>query len=258
VATRSWARFEAIFENLILAHQRPDLTEFSICITNQSIKGGNQLPYQSRRPEMATQTVVYAGLSVQRVLSKEGIHPFDTVAWEEREARIDDARGNIVFQQKNVRVPAGWSQTALNIVASKSLHGRIGTEGREKGLDALFTRVVSTIRQSGEQQGYFSSLEAADTFEAELTALVLGQYASFNSPVWFNVGCHTLEPDNQAKSWHWSDSSGKVVQASTGYHKPQCSACFINSVDDSMESILGLAKTEGMLFKWGSGTGTNF
>jgi len=207
---------------------------------------------------MATQTVAHAGLTVDRVLTDEGIHPFDTVVWEKREARIDDAKGNTVFQQRDVRVPAGWSQTALNIVASKYLHGKIGTEGREKGVDALIARVVSTIRESGQHQGYFSTTEAADTFEAELTALVLGQYASFNSPVWFNVGCHTLEPENEAKSWHWSDAPGRVVQSSTGYHKPQCSACFINSVDDSMESILGLAKTEGMLFKWGSGTGTNF
>jgi ribonucleoside-diphosphate reductase alpha chain len=143
---------------------------------------------------------VHAGLKVDRVLSKEGIHPFDTVTWEEREARIDDTKGNIVFQQKDVRVPAGWSQTALNIVASKYLHGKIGTEGRENGVDALISRVVSTIREAGEHQGYFSSMEAADTFEAELTALILGQYASFNSPVWFNVGCHTLEPENQGKS----------------------------------------------------------
>lgn len=194
---------------------------------------------------MATQTVAHAGLTIERVLTDEGIHPFDTVTWEKREARIDDAKGNTVFQQKDVRVPAGWSQTALNIVASKYLHGKIGTEGREKGVDALIARVVSTIRESGQDQGYFSTPEAADTFEAELTELVLGQYASFNSPVWFNVGCHTLEPENQAKSWHWSDAPGRVVQNSTGYHKPQCSACFINSVDDSMESILGLAKDRG-------------
>ena len=88
--------------------------------------------------------------------------------------------------------------------------------------------------------------------------LLLGQYASFNSPVWFNVGCHKLEPENRAKSWHWSAEFRKDIHSGAGYSKPQCSACFINSVDDSMESILDLAKTEGMLFKWGSGTGTNF
>ena len=175
--------------------------------------------------------------------------------WEHREARIEDATGNTVFQQTDVRVPASWSQTALNIVASKYLHGKIGTEGREKGIDELISRVVSTVRQSGEEQGYFSITEDAEIFEAELAALLVGQYASFNSPVWFNVGCHALEPENKAKSWHWSASSGKVVEGKAGYSKPQCSACFINSVEDSMESILGLAKTEGMLFKWGSGDG---
>ena len=207
---------------------------------------------------MATQTVAQAGLTMKRVLSQENLHPLDTVIWERREARIEDATGNTVFQQADVRVPASWSQTALNIVASKYLHGKLGTEGREKGIDELISRVVSTVRQSGEEQGHFSTPGDAEIFEAELAALLVGQYASFNSPVWFNVGCHTLESDNQAKSWHWSASAGKVIESKAGYSKPQCSACFINSVEDSMESILGLAKTEGMLFKWGSGTGTNF
>ena len=129
---------------------------------------------------MATQTVGYAGASVRRVLSQESIDPFDSVTWENHEARIDDAQGNLVFRQENVRVPANWSQTALNIVASKYFHGRIGTEGREKGVDELIARVVFTIRAAGEQQGYFSSLEAADSFQAELTMLLVGQYASFN------------------------------------------------------------------------------
>jgi len=207
---------------------------------------------------MAAHAVTYPGLSVPRVLSTQGVHPFNTVTWERREARIEDAKGNTVFEQKDVLVPAGWSQTALNIVASKYLHGRIGTEGREKGVDELITRVIGTIRRSGEAQGYFASTEEADSFEAELSALMVGQYASFNSPVWFNVGCERLEAENKARSWHWEPTREKVIQAAAGYAKPQCSACFINSVEDSMESIHGLAKTEGMLFKWGSGTGTNF
>ena len=207
---------------------------------------------------MATDTVAYAGISVNRVLNQECVDPFEFVTWENRTARIDDVKGNIVFLQEGVRVPAGWSQTALNIVASKYFHGRIGTPEREKGVDELVARVVSTIRAAGEHQGYFSSLEAGDTFQAELTMLLLGQYASFNSPVWFNVGCHTLEPENKAKSWHWDAARETVIQGAAGYSNPQCSACFINSVSDSMESILDLAKTEGMLFKWGSGTGTNF
>jgi hypothetical protein len=137
---------------------------------------------------MATHTVIYGGLAFERVLSNEGIHPFDAVAWEEREARIDDAKGNVVFRQENVRVPTTWSQTAFNIVASKYLHGKVGSEGRERGVDALISRVTSTVRKSGEVQGYFRSSEAAEIFEAELATLLVGQYASFNSPVWFNVG----------------------------------------------------------------------
>ena len=119
---------------------------------------------------MATHTVIYGGLAFERVLSNERIHPFDAVAWEEREARIDDAKGNVVFRQENVRVPTTWSQTALNIVASKYLHGKIGSESRENGVDALISRVTSTVRKSGEAQGYFSSSEAAEIFEAELAA----------------------------------------------------------------------------------------
>ena len=150
--------------------------------------------------------------------------------WEERAARIDDAQGNVVFRQEGVRVPVGWSQTALNIVASKYFHGRIGTPEREKGVDELIVRVVSAIRESGYSQRYVSSPKAADIFQAELTMLLLGQYASFNSPVWFNVGCHTLETENKAKSWHWDAARKTVIQAAAGYSKPQCSACFINSV----------------------------
>ncbi|HUZ96286.1 MAG TPA: vitamin B12-dependent ribonucleotide reductase [Edaphobacter sp.] len=207
---------------------------------------------------MAHSTTTFEGLSFDRVLTSEGIDPLDAVSWEHRDAVIQDSKGNTVFEQKGVRVPASWSQIATNIVASKYLHGKIGTESREQGVDALIHRVVFTLSNSGQAQGYFVSTADAKVFEAELTALMVHQYAAFNSPVWFNVGCETLEPENQAKSWYWSAEFDQVVQGREGYRKPQCSACFINSVDDSMESILTLAKTEGMLFKWGSGTGTNF
>ena len=198
------------------------------------------------------------GLAFRVVLARNDVHPFDEVTWELRDAVIQDSRGKTVFAQSNVRVPAAWSQTATNIVASKYFHGILSTDKRETGVDVLIRRVASTIVGWGAEGGYFQSPEDANVFERELSALLVGQYAAFNSPVWFNVGCDRLEPENRSKSWHWDREQFRAVQDAAGYRKPQCSACFINSVEDSMESILDLAKTEGMLFKWGSGTGTNF
>ncbi len=171
------------------------------------------------------------GLVVRRRFTREGVHPFDTVRWERRTARITGADGRVVFEQEGVEVPEFWSQTATNIVAQKYFHGRLGTPEREYSVKQLISRVVDTLTGWGIEGGYFANEASAEAFAAELAHLLLYQVASFNSPVWFNVG---VEPH------------------------PQCSACFINSVKDSMESILGLAKVEGMLFKYGSGTGTNF
>ena len=147
--------------------------------------------------------------------------------------------------------------TATNIVASKYLHGTLGTPERESGVRALVTRVAETIRDWGLSQGYFKTPEDGATFHDELAHILLRQYAAFNSPVWFNVGCDRIEPNSDAQNWHWNPASARVEFGVTGYKTPQCSACFINSVKDSLDSILTLAKTEGMLFKWGSGTGTN-
>src|SRR5205085_8039124 len=149
------------------------------------------------------------------------------------------------------------SVTATNIVASKYLHGPLGTRERETGVRQLVSRVSETIRDWGLAQGYFRTPEDGATFHDELVHILIRQYAAFNSPVWFNVGCDRIEPNSDATNWHWNPSLGRVEFSVTGYKTPQCSACFINSVHDSLDSILTLAKTEGMLFKWGSGTGTN-
>ncbi len=207
---------------------------------------------------MSEPTVRQTGMEFSHRLSNPDKHPFEEVEWEFRDASIHDAGGNTIFFQARVRVPASWSQTATNIVASKYLHGVPDTPGREAGVDVLIQRVASTVTALGAEDGYFRSPTDAAVFERELIAVLLDQYAAFNSPVWFNVGCERYEPDNHSKSWHWDRKRKEIVSAPAGYRKPQCSACFINSVEDSMESILGLAKTEGMLFKWGSGTGTNF
>lgn len=170
------------------------------------------------------------GLHFHRIYTKKGIDPFSEVEWERRDAVITGEDGEIVFEQKGVEFPKSWTQLATNVVVSKYFRGVIGTPQREKSIKQLISRVADTIVSWGERQLYFDSDEDRDTFRAELVYLLLHQHASCNSPVWFNVG---VEKD------------------------PQCSACFINSVEDTMESILGLAKTEGMLFKYGSGAGSN-
>jgi ribonucleoside-diphosphate reductase alpha chain len=205
----------------------------------------------------ATQKKTGSGLSFRRFFTKPGVSPYDDLEWDLRLAQITDAQGNVIFEQKDVEVPKDWSMTATNIVASKYLHGKVGTPERETGVRQLVTRVAETIRNWGLAQGYFKTPEDGATFHDELVHILVRQYAAFNSPVWFNVGCDRIEPKSDARNWHWNPQTQQVEFGITGYSKPQCSACFINSVKDSLDSILTLAKTEGMLFKWGSGTGTN-
>jgi ribonucleoside-diphosphate reductase alpha chain len=196
-------------------------------------------------------------LTFTRRFSVDGVSPYDQVQWERRTASITDTKGNTIFEQRDVEVPVDWSMTATNIIASKYLHGLMDTPERESGARQLVSRVAETVRDWGMTGGYFASDKDAGIFYDELVAIVLSQRASFNSPVWFNVGCDRLEPEADGQNWHWDPATGGVRYSPTGYRNPQCSACFINAVDDSLDSILTLAKTEGMLFKWGSGTGTN-
>ena len=205
----------------------------------------------------ATPNISRGGLTFTRRFSKVGLSPYDEVQWEKRTASITDASGKSIFEQKDVEVPVDWSMTATNIVASKYLHGQMDTPERETGVRQLVGRVAETIRDWGLTGGYFSSAQDAAIFHDELVSMLVSQKVAFNSPVWFNVGCDRLEPKSDAQNWHWDPHSCAVRFSTTGYRNPQCSACFINAVDDSLDSILTLAKTEGMLFKWGSGTGTN-
>ena len=197
-----------------------------------------------------------AGLSFPRYFTKDlepGRTPYDVLQWEKRTALIGNEKGEIIFEQANVEVPRDWSQTATNIVASKYFHGRAGTPERETSLRQLVHRVVDTIADWGAAAGYFASPDNVENFRDELAHLMLTQKASFNSPVWFNVGVK----EARGYGWHYDEAVGDVNALAEGSHHPQCSACFIISVDDRMESIMDLAKTEGMLFKWGSGTGSN-
>ncbi len=191
------------------------------------------------------------GLKFSRYYT-DGLHlPLAQVQWEERTASITDMSGKTIFEQKGIQVPKGWSQTATNIVASKYFHGKLGTDKREDHVGQLVGRVANTIHDWGVK-GYFTSVEEAKKFKEELTFLLVNQYAAFNSPVWFNLGV------KEARGYgYYYDPTKKTPVRMTDEGRPQCSACFINSVQDSLESILDLAKTEGMLFKWGSGTGSN-
>ena len=208
-----------------------------------------------------TTSTKQSGMTMERFFTVTEADPYSDIEWEHRTASITNAKGEVIFEQKDVRVPKDWSQTAVNIVVSKYFYGKLGSPAREVGIDQLIRRVVDTITYSAEKQGYFKDVDSASTFRDELAYLMLHQMAAFNSPVWFNVGNEAYEPEAQASSWHWDTGfgpHGQIVNKATGYKNPQCSACFINGVDDSMEGIMELARTEAMLFKFGSGTGTNF
>jgi ribonucleoside-diphosphate reductase alpha chain len=195
--------------------------------------GDNVLFADSHQADLAgleTAIDTVQGLAIKRFFTKQGQDPFDRITWERRNVAITSDKGEVLFQQDDVEIPARWSQMAANVVASKYFRGGLGMPDREDSVRQLVGRVADTITSWGLADGYFASMESCQAFSDELKHLLVNQHAAFNSPVWFNVGVEK---------------------------KPQCSACFINAVDDSMASILDLAKTEGLLFKYGSGTGTN-
>ncbi len=193
-----------------------------------SASGGFRETVESQ--EADKQPLAVPGLEFPRFFTVAGRDPFDDVDWELRDAVIGNEKGQVVFEQRQVEIPKTWSQQATNIVVSKYFRGHVGSPDRERSARQLVGRVVGAITEWARLQKYFASDEALQSFSDDLKHLLVEQRAAFNSPVWFNCGFERA---------------------------PQCSACFINSVDDTMESILTLAKTEGMLFKYGSGTGSN-
>ena len=201
------------------------------------------------------------GVTVPRRWTVPDRHPFDEVVWEERRSVIADEKGKVIFESTGVEVPAGWSQLATDIMASKYLRkaGVPGT-GHETSAKQLVTRVAQTIRSAGEHLGgYFETVADADAFEAELTSLLIHQRAAFNSPVWFNCGLfHHYGITGSGGSWYWDPQMDRIVESDMAYRHPQSSACFIQSVDDDLMSIYSLVKNEARIFKYGSGSGTNF
>lgn len=199
------------------------------------------------------------GLQIQPVFCPpEVASPFDTVRWTRRTAVIKSEGGGVHFEQPDCEVPETWSQLATNIVASKYFYGELGTPQRESSVRQLIHRVCRTIADWGIADGYFATPEDGERFYRELAWLCLHQYAAFNSPVWFNVGLyHQYGIKGAACTWRWDPKEGKAVQPENPYEYPQSSACFIQSVQDNMEDIMELARSEAMLFKFGSGTGTD-
>jgi ribonucleoside-diphosphate reductase alpha chain len=203
-----------------------------------------------------TASISKTGIAFPRYFTSRlepGKTPYDEVQWETRTASIGNDKGAVLFEQRDVEVPVDWSQTATNIVASKYFYGKLGSPERETSVAQLVERVVNTITGWGLKDGYFQSAADGENFRAELAHLMLTQKACFNSPVWFNVGVK----ETRGYGWIYDEKAGAITKLESGIMRPQCSACFIVSVKDSLESILDLAKTEGMLFKWGSGTGSN-
>jgi len=207
-----------------------------------------------------------AGLPFERLFSKPDVHPFDDIKWTRRTAEITDDRGKPLFRQENVEVPESWSELATKIAVSKYFYGdaTFGNDptngGREHSVRHLVGRVADTIADWGLADGYFDGEASAASFRDDLTWLCLHQHGAFNSPVWFNVGLHHKYGVGEGKGeggWHWEEDKGQAIRAAGQYHHPQASACFIQSVTDNMEDIMRLAASEAMLFKYGSGTGSD-
>ncbi|MDB6034786.1 MAG: nrdJ [Verrucomicrobiales bacterium] len=214
-------------------------------------RGSNRIAKSAARAKKA--------LKVDRVFSTPNLNPFDQLEWDKRTAEITDDSGKVIFRQENVEVPKSWSVLATKVVVSKYFYGEQNTPERETSVRQLIHRVCRTIADWGIKDGYFSKSDG-EVFYNELTWLCVNQFGAFNSPVWFNVGLYHQYGigKNSAKgNWFFNRAKGEAERAPTQYEYPQGSACFIQSVEDNMEDIMRLAYSEAMLFKYGSGTGTD-
>ncbi len=217
-------------------------------------------PFKSEQSEL--KTVLDApksrGLRIEHFFSTPGVHPFEQLEWERRSVKITGDSGQAIFEQDNIEVPASWSQLATKVVVSKYFYGDVETGLREHSVKQLVHRVCKMIADRGKRDGYFATNEDAEAFYNELTWLCVNQYGAFNSPVWFNVGLFDVYGIAGSKhNFHWDPQRREAVACENSYEYPQASACFIQSVKDSMEDIMRLATSEAMLFKHGSGTGTD-
>ncbi len=210
---------------------------------------------QSETPNSSDES---KGLKVEHFFSTANVHPFDELEWEKRSAKISSDSGEAIFEQDDIEVPTEWSQLATKVVSSKYFYGDIKGGQREHSLKQLIHRVCKTIADRGKRDGYFATDKDAETYYHELTWLCVNQYGAFNSPVWFNVGLFDVYGIAGSKhNYHWDAERKEAVECENSYEYPQASACFIQSVKDSMSDIMRLATSEAMLFKHGSGTGTD-
>ena len=205
-------------------------------------------------------------LTIDRTFSSAEVHPYDEITWTYRTAEITDDKGHAIFKQENIEVPKAFSDLATKILSSKYFYGDIdhGTDPNERGRESSFKqvidRVAGTITEWGLTDGYFEDEAQAKVFGEELTWLLVNQYGAFNSPVWFNLGlyhAYGIGKDSCKGNYFWDQDHEVVMRANSQYEFPQCSACFIQHVDDNMDSIMELARAEAMLFKFGSGSGTD-
>jgi len=227
---------------------------------------GKSAKRKSNSPSLNKAMPKSQGLTFETVFSSETVHPFDQIQWEVRTAEISDDSGKTIFKQEDVEVPKNWSPLATKIAVSKYFYGDIanGTDpykgGRERSVRQLIHRVTRTLADCGLKDGYFSDQKSADIFYNELTWLCIHQYGAFNSPVWFNVGLwheYKVGKHSGEGSFFFNPKTQQAERAATQYEYPQGSACFIQSVADCMEDIMRLATSEAMLFKYGSGTGSD-
>jgi len=211
------------------------------------------------RGNSSQERTVTGGLTIRSVFCPSQCDdPFSTVEWDDRSAQIRGEAGEVVFEQEGCVVPKDWSQLATNVVVSKYFYGEQATPEREQSVRQLIERVASTIAEWGWQEGFFATTDDRDRYYRELAWLCLHQYGSFNSPVWFNVGLYDKYGlTGCSNGYRWNSAKKKVERAKGAYMTPQVSACFIQAVEDSMEGIMNLATSEAMLFKYGSGTGTD-
>jgi ribonucleoside-diphosphate reductase alpha chain len=200
------------------------------------------------------------GLLVKRHFTRPEVHPFDELEYERRTSKITEPDGRVIFEMKDVEVPKGWTQLATDILVSKYFRkAGVPGAGHETSVKQVVHRLANTIRTQGEYLGYFASPEDAQAFEMELSHLLVTQKGAFNSPVWFNCGLHhQYGIKGSGGNWYWDPQQQVITQTDDSYSHPQCSACFIQSVEDDLMSLFDLAKNEARLFKFGSGTGTNF
>jgi ribonucleoside-diphosphate reductase alpha chain len=201
------------------------------------------------------------GLLMQRYFTRDGLHPFETVSWVKRRSVINNPDGSAVFAMEGAEVPETWTQLATDIVVSKYFRKTgVPETDHETSVKQVVYRIAHTLRQAGENLGgYFATTKDADNFEAELTYMLVHQIGAFNSPVWFNCGLyHLYGITGREGNFHWDPKQDRIVEAADAYQNPQCSACFIQSVGDDLMSIFDLAKNEARIFKYGSGTGSNF